>query len=62
MAVSENNRHIALYIDTGHLYMGSVDFKEKYCEYYTNTKEPLGNIAWLIYLHNIFMYHYYYSN
>ncbi|OAD57104.1 Vacuolar protein sorting-associated protein 16 like protein [Eufriesea mexicana] len=46
MVVSENNRHIALYIDTGHLYIGSVDFNEKYCEYYANTKEPLGNITW----------------
>ncbi|XP_076239321.1 vacuolar protein sorting 16 isoform X2 [Calliopsis andreniformis] len=46
MAVSENNRHIALYADTGYLYIGSIDFKEKYCEHYTNMKEPLANIAW----------------
>ncbi|XP_029034323.1 vacuolar protein sorting-associated protein 16 homolog [Osmia bicornis bicornis] len=46
MAVSGNNRHIALYTDTGHLYIGSVDFKKKYCEHYTNMKEPLENIAW----------------
>lgn len=52
MAVSGNNRHIALYTDTGHLYMGSIDFSEKYCEHYTNMKESLENIAWLIHLHN----------
>ncbi|CAL7934755.1 unnamed protein product [Xylocopa violacea] len=46
MAVSGNNRHIALYTDTGHLYMGNIDFKEKYCEHYTNMKEPLANVAW----------------
>lgn len=51
MAVSGNNRHIALYTDTGHLYMGTIDFNEKYCEHYTNMKEPLENIAWLICLH-----------
>ncbi|CAK9821167.1 Vacuolar protein sorting-associated protein 16 homolog [Anthophora plagiata] len=47
MAVSGNNRHIALYTNTGHLYMGSINFQEKYCEHFTNMKEePLGNIAW----------------
>ncbi|GAB1867828.1 Vacuolar protein sorting-associated protein 16 homolog [Camponotus japonicus] len=46
MAVSGNYRHIALYADTGHLYIGSIDFREKYCECYTNMKEPLANIAW----------------
>ncbi|KAH0946208.1 hypothetical protein HN011_010546 [Eciton burchellii] len=46
IVVSGNNRHIALYADTGHLYIGSIDFKEKYCECYTNVKEPLVDIAW----------------
>ncbi|KAL0113797.1 hypothetical protein PUN28_012729 [Cardiocondyla obscurior] len=46
IAVSSNNRHIALYSDTGHLYIGSIDFREKYCECYTNMKEPLANVAW----------------
>lgn len=46
MAVSGNYRHIALYADTGHLYIGSIDFREKYCECYTNMKEPLANVAW----------------
>lgn len=48
IAVSSNNRHIALYSDTGHLYIGSIDFKEKYCECYTNMKESLANIAWFV--------------
>lgn len=46
MAVSANSRHIALYADTGHLYLGSVDLKEKYYEYATNMKDPLTDIAW----------------
>ncbi|XP_070168587.1 vacuolar protein sorting-associated protein 16 homolog [Polyergus mexicanus] len=46
MTVSGNYRHIALYADTGHLYIGSIDFREKYCECYTNMKESLANIAW----------------
>ncbi|OXU24054.1 hypothetical protein TSAR_010562, partial [Trichomalopsis sarcophagae] len=46
MAVSANSRHIALYSDTGHLYLGSVDFKEKYYEYDTNMKDPLTDMAW----------------
>lgn len=66
MAVSGNNRHIALYMDTGHLYMGTIDFNEKYCEHYTNMKEPLENIAWLIclyyLLYNITIRGYSYKN
>ncbi|KZC09045.1 PREDICTED: vacuolar protein sorting-associated protein 16 homolog [Dufourea novaeangliae] len=46
MAVSGNNRHIALYSDTGHLYIGSIDFKDKYCEHNANTNETLSDIAW----------------
>lgn len=46
MAVSGNYRHIAFYADTGHLYIGSIDFREKYCECYTNMKEPLTDVAW----------------
>ncbi|XP_046492707.1 vacuolar protein sorting-associated protein 16 homolog [Neodiprion pinetum] len=46
MAVSGNNRHIALYSDTGCLYLGSVDLKKKYCECFTNITDPLSDIAW----------------
>ncbi|XP_015590032.1 vacuolar protein sorting-associated protein 16 homolog [Cephus cinctus] len=46
IAVSGHNKHIALYADTGHLYLGSVDLKEKYCECNTNIKEPLTDLAW----------------
>ncbi|XP_031845297.1 vacuolar protein sorting 16 [Nomia melanderi] len=46
IAVSGNNRHVALYSDTGHLYMGSIDFKEKYCEHNANIKEALTSLAW----------------
>ncbi|XP_011644142.1 vacuolar protein sorting-associated protein 16 homolog [Pogonomyrmex barbatus] len=46
IAVSSNNRHIALCSDTGHLYIGSIDFREKYCECYIDLKEPLVNVAW----------------
>ena len=46
MSVSCNSRHIALYADTGYLYLGSADLKEKYHEYNTNVKDPLTDIAW----------------
>lgn len=46
IAVSANNRHIALYADTGYLYIGSIDFKEKYCECVTHMTEPLSCITW----------------
>ena len=48
MAVSGNNRHIALYSDSGYLYLGSVNLKEKYCECPTNMKEPLTDMAWFV--------------
>ncbi|XP_074104817.1 vacuolar protein sorting 16 isoform X2 [Cotesia typhae] len=46
MAVSANNLHLALYGDTGHLYLGSVDLKEKYTECITGKSKPLTDIAW----------------
>ncbi|XP_048512679.1 vacuolar protein sorting-associated protein 16 homolog isoform X2 [Athalia rosae] len=46
IAVSGNNRHIALYSDTGYLYLGSIDLKKKYCECFTNVKESLSDMAW----------------
>lgn len=48
IAVSANSKHIALYTDTGMLYLGSSDFKEKYHEYNTNIKDVLTDIAWLV--------------
>lgn len=48
MAVSGNNRHIALYSDTGYLYLGSEDMRRKYCECFTNVKEPLSDMAWSV--------------
>lgn len=48
IAVSANNQHIALYGDTGHLYLGSLDLKTKYCECYTGMKEPLTDMAWSV--------------
>lgn len=46
MVTSGNGQNLALYSDTGHLYLGSVDFREKYCECATNMKEPLTGMAW----------------
>ncbi|XP_078037953.1 vacuolar protein sorting 16 [Augochlora pura] len=46
IAVSEDALDIALYSDTGYLYMGSIDFREKYCEHNMNTKETLTSMAW----------------
>lgn len=46
MAVSANNSHIALYSDTGHVWLGNVDLIEKYIECATGISEPLTDIAW----------------
>ncbi|KAK0096935.1 hypothetical protein PV326_003829 [Microctonus aethiopoides] len=46
MVVSANNSHIALYSDTGHVWLGDVDLIEKYIECATGISEPLTDIAW----------------
>ncbi|XP_014227020.1 vacuolar protein sorting-associated protein 16 homolog [Trichogramma pretiosum] len=46
MSVSGNSRHIALYANTGFLYLGSADLKEKYHEFNTNIKDTVTEIAW----------------
>jgi hypothetical protein len=48
MAVSSNSQHIALYADSGYLFLGSVNLREKYYEYVTSMKDPLTDIAWLV--------------
>ncbi|XP_066599627.1 vacuolar protein sorting-associated protein 16 homolog [Prorops nasuta] len=46
MSVANNNEYIALFSDTGILYIGSVDLKQKYCECNTFITDPLTNLEW----------------
>lgn len=46
MSVSFNHRHLALYTNTGVLWLGSADLKTKYCEFVTGRNERPQQIAW----------------
>jgi vacuolar protein sorting-associated protein 16 len=48
IAVSFNNRHVALCTNTGILWMGSSDLKKKYCEFNTGRSEMPKQIEWCI--------------
>ena len=46
MAVSLDNKHIALLTCTGVLWLGSSDMKRKYCEVNTNCTSSPRQIVW----------------
>ncbi|XP_055550218.1 vacuolar protein sorting-associated protein 16 homolog [Wyeomyia smithii] len=46
LSVSFNHRHLALYTNTGVLWLGSADLKNKYCEYATGRSERPQQIMW----------------
>ncbi|XP_011305829.1 vacuolar protein sorting-associated protein 16 homolog [Fopius arisanus] len=46
MAVSASHQHIALLGDTGHLWLGSSDLKNKYTEVQTSLTDPSTSISW----------------
>lgn len=48
MAVSFNHRHIALFTNSGCLWMGSSDLKTKYCEFNTGRIDSPKQIAWIL--------------
>jgi hypothetical protein len=48
MSVSFNNRHIAMCTNTGILWMGASDLKQKYCEFSTGRSEMPKQIEWCI--------------
>nr|CAD7429002.1 unnamed protein product [Timema monikensis] len=46
MAVSHNNRHVALFTDLGHLWIGSADMRKKYCEFDTKCPSRPRQLVW----------------
>nr|CAB3267627.1 vacuolar protein sorting-associated protein 16 homolog [Phallusia mammillata] len=46
MAVSVDGKHVALYMNTGTIWIGSSDFQEKYCEFNTNDGRRPKQLLW----------------
>lgn len=51
ISVSYNNQHLALYTNTGLLWLGSVDMRQKYCEFDTGRQEVPRQIEWIMNTH-----------
>jgi hypothetical protein len=49
MAVSQNNRHVALFADSGCLWIGSADLRKRYCEFDTKCQSRPKQLVWLVY-------------
>lgn len=52
ISVSYNHQHLALYTNTGLLWLGSVDMRNKYCEFDTGRKDMPLQIEWIMNTHN----------
>lgn len=46
MAVSSNKKNICLFTDTGNLWIGTSDLKEKYCEFDTESRARPQQLLW----------------
>lgn len=46
MAVSQNNRHVALFADSGRLWIGSADLRKRYCEFDTKCPSRPKQLVW----------------
>ena len=46
MAVSQNNRHVALFAKNGILWIGSADLKKRYCEFDTKCLSEPKQLVW----------------
>lgn len=52
MSLSYNHQNLALYTNNGLLWMGSVDMKQKYCEFDTGRKDMPKQIEWIMNVDN----------
>lgn len=52
MSVSYNQQHLALYTNTGLLWLGSIDMNNKYCELNTGRKDMPLQIEWIMNIHH----------
>ncbi|XP_030369960.1 vacuolar protein sorting-associated protein 16 homolog [Scaptodrosophila lebanonensis] len=48
LSVSYNHQHLALYTNKGLLWLGSVDMRQKYCEFDTGRKDMPLQIEWIM--------------
>lgn len=48
ISVAFNQKHVALYTNTGHVWMGSSDFVKQYCEFSTGKQDEPRDIAWIL--------------
>lgn len=46
MSVSQNNRHVALFADSGRLWIGSADLRKRYCEFDTKCPSRPKQLVW----------------
>lgn len=46
MAVSYNNKYLAMYTDTGVIWIGSSDLQKRYCEFNTKSQQCPQQLAW----------------
>ncbi|XP_071101576.1 vacuolar protein sorting-associated protein 16 homolog [Haliotis cracherodii] len=46
MALSFNNKYLALFTQTGMIWIGSSDLQKCYCEFNTKSKSPPNQLAW----------------
>lgn len=53
MSISSNQRNLALYTNSGHIWMGSSNLKTKYCEFDTGRSERPIQLAWCVDAENI---------
>ncbi|KAL7729315.1 hypothetical protein ACLKA6_008893 [Drosophila palustris] len=52
ISVSYNHQHLALYTNNGLLWLGSIDMRQKYCEFDTGRKDMPLQIEWIMNTHN----------
>lgn len=52
MTVSFNARHLALFTDSGYLWLGSTDLRTKYCEVETDTILRPKQLTWYVQIVN----------
>lgn len=48
ISISYNHKHLAVYTNTGYIWMGSADMKTKYCEFNTGRNEKPRQMEWCI--------------
>ena len=53
MAVSFNNKYLALFTDTGLLWIGSSDLQKVYCEFDTKCPTRPKQLVWYVFFESV---------